>query len=265
MFAGAVGVVLAVALLLTVLQYPRPSTELNVTIGPPMTNATYFVHDGASLGFTGYQSFVVSIRSGTRTNATLSLSGLPPSSFASFSKGSLQDVGPEGKSVNLTMWGAMVPLLPENRPYYNVTILAVGEDGSSSNVTLGVTLEFPLAVIKEPAPLGMVWGGAVSGNDNGHYWGTTGAVFDPFDSASGPLAVKFSALGIYNGTRIDPIPDWINFTWGSPTLVLMPFQPQWFQTEVDIGNAPYGVYVFAIRQTINGASFIQNMTVGVYR
>lgn len=210
--------------------------------------------------FPTYDEYPITISSENTMNVKLKAIPIMAGAWLKFVPQQLI-IGPTPSTVNMILSGQEEPFLINPHDTRAMMIQAVSDNSIATSYLPMIKIQ-NLTVINSPAPIQLE--GEISPNSNGTNMNTYGVVYDPDDPSKSKLHVSLSVLGLENGTKIIPLPSWLQVKIQTPSFDLNATKPYYFVIQATNLSAPEGTHTVAINETIGGQEFVGHLKISVF-
>ncbi len=246
---------------------PNPN-QISMDLGPPANkNSTFCVNDTGSIcgGFTASSQFQVTLSSHKHLNVKLKAMDILDGVWLQVVPKELS-IGPNNASAKIIISGAVKPFgmpTPDTRA---ITIQAISDNGYIATSFLPVIRTGYITVLHSPGPIefkSAAFEGKILVNVNGTNFQTYGVVYDPDNNRAASLPVDLSVIGLVDGSKIIPIPQWLKIRTPNLPFELNPGEPHHFMIQATTSSAPVGTYSVAINETVGVQYFVSDLQIEV--
>lgn len=202
-----------------------------------------------------YEEYPINLSSESKTEIKLKASNVPSGAWLKFIPDVIS-VDQKNATAKMILAGYEMPFL-SSQDSVPLTITAESQDDYAFGF-IPLIKNRDITVIKSAQPIKLV--GQIPPNTSGENFNTYGVVYDPDDSKKS-IDVKLEVLGIENNNIIEAVPAWLKIDIPVSSFTLRAAEPYYFIIKVTTTSAPLGLHNVAIKETIDGQEFIENVEI----
>jgi hypothetical protein len=202
-----------------------------------------------------YEEYPIALSSESKAEIKLKASNVPSGAWIKFVPDTLS-VNQDNTTAKMILAGYEMPF-QSSQDSIPLTITAESQADHAFSF-IPIIKNRDITVIKSTAPIKLV--GQIPPNNDGVNFNTYGVVYDPEDSKKS-IDVKLDVLGIIKDGTIQPMPAWLKVDIPVSSFTLRAAEPYYFIIKATTKSAPLGLHNVAIKETIGGQEFIENVEI----